>query len=304
MTTLEGLIFGDDWWDWKRGEPTPGMLTSLSNCYGPREQLDQLDRLKKSLKKAGVDQEQPWAKRTVGATYEDYLDAAWLNVHARRVGASTEFSRRSESFLERTKVVDATDPIQGKRESWALQEMEGVVRDAGNTENWKRMRLGVSIDAMYTFVKAVATADTTVLDLSSDTCQFMAEKYQNQAENSATRLGEQIDEDDYFAGMTAGQAGTFYGPMSSMGCVKGVPARFHDADEVVIFIEGAIARYKENPLKTDYGIDCKPMVDGMQSMVTSLEQIRQYGTMSEPQFVDLMLMQYTNAVGLGCYAEF
>ena len=66
---------------------------------------------------------------------------------------------------------------------------------------------------------------------------------------------------------------------------------------MVRFIDGAIARYRENPLKTEYGIDCKPMV-------TSLPQIRQYGTMSEPQFVDILLMQYSSAVGLGCYEEF
>ena len=301
------LVLGEDsLWDWKRNDPTWGLLVSLSECFAgdPQEQLRQVDRITRSMEKAGFLETRVWERRDDGVTWHDLMDVVWLSLHSRRVGASPEFARRSETLLSRTRNTDLANEVASAREAWAIAEMDHVVRDATNTERWKAWRLGLTISGMAEFLEAVTTNDGEVLELDDPTCVYLQDHYATRAQGDLQRLEEQLADDSYFAGMMAGQSGGIYASFMSLGCVKGTPGRFENLDEVTAFIDGAVLRYREAPRTGHNGVDCKPIVEGMERMSDSVPSIREYGSMPEPQVMDTMVSLYSSAYQMGCFDTF
>jgi TolB-like protein len=299
---IHRFLFANEWHDVLRFEPSTGYFGSASRCMEGTELVDEVDRMRADLKRAGLSDFS--GHRSGAVTLDHEMQGLWLVWAARSLGASEELGRRSERFLS---VVELSNPATASEEEkalerWGLGVLETVVREAKWRDQFNASLYGLSEQDMLTFLEGYERKDPAVVVMDDPACDYwFTSQHSSVRSNMKSYREEELEEDWFWMRTNMSRAATLYGPMRDMGCVVGEPARYEGIAEVMPMMRGAHDAYQRTPIPPDDTI-CESFGGSFGMTLDSYEQNLQYlsGTAHEPQVLAGVLLTYHQLNNMGC----
>ncbi len=215
-----------------RARDGSGLGATLLACYPREEQAAAFERVRRSLRATPAANSKDRRDDVDAATLWDLLATYERVVH---FGLDRPTEQRLAALLEAQPDAEARADIQ--------HPLDVILAAAGRWEDSQIRRHGRPTDVLERVMRAVASGDAAVLDVSHPTCATLATTMRPAAASWLARLPT-VRDDVQLAGMAWDTAGRDFAILATPGCVRGVPGRFADAEALASFLRVGVGQLR------------------------------------------------------------
>lgn len=267
-----------DYWS-----PEHSLLASLRACFPPREQLAELDEIRKRLDATGEASTRIDPRDPTSPNLRQVLDLHWAWLRTQNFGADSEVERIIKSLT-------AAWPDGSRWQTDILTFSEQLLREADAWTMSQHRRAGATPDGLAYTMRGIAAGDPKVVR-TTGWCQSLLDTHQGQVQGWLERLAPAGSPTDPGQRQAYDWAGMYTGLFADAGCLVAKNGRFSGPADVAAFTVIVLERAPERPSS-----DCRVGYDALKSMAKSFAQWDQYPPESRVAVAQAVLMLYHSTV--------
>ena len=264
-------------------KPEHGLLPSLKACFPPREQLAELDEMRKRLDATGQASTRIDPRDPTSPTLRQVLDLHWAWIRTQNFGADAEVERIVKNLT-------SSWPDGSRWQTDFLSFSEQLLREADAWTMSQQRRAGATPEALALTMRGIAAGDPKVVR-TTGWCKALFDTHQGQVQGWLERLPEVSSPSDPGQRHAYDWAGMYTGLFADAGCLVAKPGRFSTPADVAAFTVIVLQRAPERPSS-----DCRVGYDAMRSMAKTFSQWDQYPPESRDAVAQAILMLYHSTV--------
>jgi hypothetical protein len=207
---------------------SPDLLTTMTRCMSPPEQLAELRALQEAVRNHGVGGERVF---DYPATLSQRLEWSALAIRARSTGVDAAMAAH---IADLTAAWDDEVAVKATGGGTARQWVESQAREIASTglavERARAAKLGFTDTSLRAALEAVAAGDAAHVAVANPSCTLPLQSYKAFAAGSLTKPA-------YAAATIA--------PLRDMGCIVGQKGRFGTSAEAVKWVQTAPSRARD-----------------------------------------------------------
>lgn len=243
--------------------PEHSLIASLRACFPPREQLTEIDEIRRRLDAMGQAGTHVDARDPTSPTLRQGLDLHWAWLRTLHFGADAEVERIIKNLT-------AAWPDGSRWQTDILTFSEQLLREADAFTISQHRRAGQTPEALTTTMRGIAASDPNVVR-TDGWCRTLVDTHQGQIQGWLERLQPHAPPTDPGQRQAYDWAGMYVGLFADAGCLVGRPGRFRAPPDVAAFIVIVLERAPDRPSS-----DCRVGYDALKGMAKGFAQWDQY----------------------------
>lgn len=239
--------------------PESSVIATIRACFPPREQLAELEEIRKRLDATGVASVRIDDRDPTSPTVRQALDLHWAWLRTIHFGANAEVERIVANLT-------AAWPDGSRWQTDILNFSEQLLREADAWTLSQHRRAGLPPEALAGIMRGIANGDPKVVTRDG-WCGGLLDQHQGQVQGWVERLAPDAPPYDPGQRNAYDWAGMYLGLFSDAGCLVGRPGRFSTPEDVAAFTVIVLERAPERPSS-----DCRVGYDALRQMANSFGQ--------------------------------
>lgn len=226
---------------WKVGKWSSSLVGVAARCHRGQALLDEISAMQARVREAGGADEllgNPGSSLSL----DDWLELAWITLHARELGPGPAMTARAERLLQRV------GPWQPGASKESEMRRRVVTKHLDDAQQWARSheeerlaRLGLPWEVIDSVVDAVAAGDRSILVRDADVCRLVFEERAEDARGFAEKRERSARAPRHGARALGAPTARIFAPLRDFGCLAGTPALFDTPESVLDGTERALA---------------------------------------------------------------